>query len=801
MASIRQADQADKKASADARAWKKELDLAGKREKAWRDEGEKIVKRYRAEEKKKNRYNILRSNTEILRPALYNTKPEPDVRRRFRDADPLGKAVSEVLERSLTVFVDGYDVECAAKNDVLDALLPGRGLSRLKYVPRIAVAPRETSADEAKEGEAVVTGEPEESVEYEQVVREHVDWQDFRHGFGRTWEEVPWEGFRHKLTRKDAEKIFNKEDLQLVKFATPVSDDPKKPGDEVNETQKVAEFWEIWDKSGGKVFFTNDNAETLLFPKLSPDGEPPIDFPDFWPNPEPLKIIENTGSTLPITHFSGYQEQADELDKISARIDKIVGELKLRGVYDGKLTEINGVMDATDGQLVPIANAAQYAAAGGLEKAITWMPTDQLVAILASLYEAREKQKIIVDELTGISDIIRGVTDANETYGAQQLKSTYASVRLQRMQKEVQRYERDMLRLAAAVMCQKFGTDTLANMTDLKFPTPEEKQQLMMQYQQSQQPPMPGQPPPKQIDPALLKIPTWDEISQLMKSPSMRQYRIDIETDSTIAGTLESDMSGLREALGGLSEALTGLAPMVQSGALPVEAAKEIAMSVVRRARLGMAVEDAFDKMKAPNPQPPPPDHSIEVAQIKTQSDEKIAQMKIQSEGQNSVIEHQAISATEQTKNQLESQRHELELSTKAQLDMAEKEHAAQLEHLKMQHDQQMKAMELENARVIADATNQTNLLIAQLKGEQTAQLATQAQAHEKDVASMQGDQQTQLQDQKGKQEQAKAEAPTAAAYKGVEQSLAPALKELIAHLKKPRRVTRGADGRISEFN
>lgn len=791
--SIRQADKADKKAAADARAWKKEIDLAGKREKAWRDEGSKIISRYRAEEKKKNRYNVLRSNTEILRPALYNTKPEPDVRRRFRDADPLGKAVSEVLERSLTVFVDGYDVECAAKNDVLDALLPGRGLSRLKYVPRISQTPVPKKEDD----ETIEGGESIESVDYEQVIREHVDWQDFRHGFGRTWEEVPWEAFRHKLTRKDSEDKFDKNDIASIKYTVPISDDPRKPGDEANETQKVAEFWEVWDKVRGKVFFTNEEAQTLLYTKENPNGEPPLDFPDFWPNPEPLKVIENTGSTLPITHFSGYSEQADELDKISARIDKIVAELKLRGVYDGKLAEISNVMDATDGQLVAIQNAAQYAAAGGLEKAITWMPTDQLVKILESLYEAREKQKIIIDELTGISDIIRGVTDANETYGAQQLKSSYASVRLQRMQKEVQRYERDMLRLAASVMCQKFGTDTFANMTDLKFPTPQEKEQLMMQYQASQQPPQPGQPPPKPIDPQLLKIPTWEEIERLLKSPSMRQYRIDIETDSTIAGTLESDLAGMKEVLTGLSETLTALAPMVQSKALPVEAAKEIAMSVIRRARLGMAVEDAFDKMKMPEPAPPPPDHSIEVAQIKAASDEKVAQMKIQAEGQNSVIEHQAIAATEQTKNQLESQRHGLELQTKAQLDMAEKEHAAQLEQLKMQHEQQMEAMRLENARVIADATNQTNLLIAQLKGEQTAQLATQAQAHEKDVAAMQGEQQTQLQDQKGKQEKAKAEAPTAAAYKGVEQSLAPALKELITHLKKPKRVMRDDAGKV----
>src|SRR5437870_13370579 len=121
----------------DARLWKKELQLASKREKEWRERSEKIVERYRGEEKKKNRFNVLWSNTEILRPAYYNSKPSPDVRRRFRDADPVGKAVSEVLERSLIVVTDGSSTDTSLKNDVLDGLLSGRGLSRVRYVPKL----------------------------------------------------------------------------------------------------------------------------------------------------------------------------------------------------------------------------------------------------------------------------------------------------------------------------------------------------------------------------------------------------------------------------------------------------------------------------------------------------------------------------------------------------------------------------------------------------------------------------------------------------------------------------------------
>src|ERR1700675_4128243 len=129
---------ADAKAKRDSARWKKELALASKREKDWRDYSDKIVKRYRGEEKRKNRWNVLWSNTATLRPFIYNSRANPDVRRRFRDADPIGKAVSLTLERGLTYIVDDCSTECSIKNDILDSLLCGRGISRIRYIPSIS---------------------------------------------------------------------------------------------------------------------------------------------------------------------------------------------------------------------------------------------------------------------------------------------------------------------------------------------------------------------------------------------------------------------------------------------------------------------------------------------------------------------------------------------------------------------------------------------------------------------------------------------------------------------------------------
>jgi hypothetical protein len=512
---------------------------------------------------------------------------------------------------------ESYELDCACKNDVLDSLLPGRGVSRLKYVPSITQTPRETPAEEATEevDESPDTLSDEE-LEYEQAVVEHVDWRDYRQGYGRTWEEVPWTAYRHKLTRTDCEMKFDENDFRGIKFAQPTNDDPNKPGHEVQETSKIAEFWEVWDKEGQRVFFVQEDLDHLLFPKDNKDGAPPIDFNGFFPSPEPLRMVEDTSTQIPIPPYQLYEEQAKQLDKLTGRIDHIVAKMKLRGVYDAKLTELSSLMDSAETELVPVQNAQAWLQSG-LDKAISWMPVDQAVAILNSLYEARARQKAIIDELTGISDIVRGDTDPNETMGAQQLKSNYASIRLQRMQKEVQRYVRDLIRLASDVMCEKFGAETFAQMTALNFPTAEQKQQMQMQFQQQQlmqqqqamQPPMPGQPPappappaPPMQPPPALQVPSWDEIIQMMRSNAMRQFRIDVETDSTIAGTLDSDMKGLAEVMGAITQTIGGLSPLVQAGALPADAAKELVSCRHRSLRRRRLITQSRSPRSRPTP-------------------------------------------------------------------------------------------------------------------------------------------------------------------------------------------------------
>ena len=82
-----------------ARLWLDSVALARKNEEAWRKAAGEARERYRGDSKNNQgkKFNILFANTQITLPAIYNSTPIPDVRRRFGDTDAPGKAAAQVL--------------------------------------------------------------------------------------------------------------------------------------------------------------------------------------------------------------------------------------------------------------------------------------------------------------------------------------------------------------------------------------------------------------------------------------------------------------------------------------------------------------------------------------------------------------------------------------------------------------------------------------------------------------------------------------------------------------------------------
>lgn len=603
------------------RKWKNEIQLAERRFQAWWKEADQYYDIYEAESQTQNSYNVLWSNTEVLRPALYNSKPTPDVRRRFRDDDVLGKTVSKVLQRALDYTVDDYEAEDfddEMKSSVLDVLITGRGKARVKYVPVFVPMPPapgaevqpaiESSQDPqpnpaAPPPDVAAQAAPPEMVADESAQCEYVHYKDYLHGPGKKWSQVTWEAYRHCLDRDELVQMFGPE----IGAKVPLDDarkGEKSEDKDLNDQSRTAEVWEIWDKRTRRAIFINKQFEDG--PLL--DVEDPLQLAGFFPGPKPLFAIETTRSLIPIPPYRLYKQQAKELNKVTKRIDTITDHMRVRGAYAAGITEIGNILKLGDGEMAPIQNVTQVAAAGGLDKALWMMPIEALAAALQHLYLAREQIKQVIAELTGLSDIVRGSTDPNETKGAQVLKSQWGTLRLQRLQREVQRFARDLIRLLGEIISQQFSPEKLAAITQVQLPTPEQKAQAQLAAQQALvaaqttppqvdpatgQPVPPPGPPPEAV--AVLDQPTWVEVMGVLKSDELRGYKVDIETDSTVAETIDRDMAGLSEVLQALGQFLQIVGPMVQQGMMPIEAAKEIALTICRRARLGMAVEDQIE--------------------------------------------------------------------------------------------------------------------------------------------------------------------------------------------------------------
>lgn len=667
--------------------WLAAIDLSSKEEEDWRKEGQDTVKVFRNGDARnlgtaarEHNFNILYSNIETLCPAVYNSTPIPDVRTRYSKDDPVAKEAGDFIERCLSYDLDVDEFDPNMEMAVKDNELVGRGLTRVRYVPYI-------------------TGDKEtgEQVTWEEVPTDHVPWANFRRGPGRVWTDVPWVAFELFLTREQLLELSPKlgGKVNLDWSVAGADDDKNNPDSPPPEIFKRARVWEIWDKEKKQVLFI---ATGYCDAPLKVEDDP-LGLTGFWPIPRPLMAVDTSDTLCPIPPYRMYKDQAEELSRITRRITALIQMLKVRGVRDGQIGEFDDIAEADDGDLVPMQDAtALYAQAGGLEKAIWLMPIDMIQNVLSGLYLQRDQIKQVIYEITGISDILRGSSDPNETLGAQNIKAQFGSQRIQKKQKEAARFARDLLRIKAELIANKFQPQTLQMMTGIRLPSMQDKQAAQMQMQQleaqAQQTGQPAQIPDELKE--ILEKPTFEEVLELLRSDIQRQYRIDVESDSTIRADLARSQENMSMFLQGTAQFLQAAGPAVQSGMLPGDVATEIFASFARNFKLGKSAEDALstlsDKAKEREGQPDPAQQAQQQAQ---EFEQQKQQFELQSKSMDMDMkkqEHEFKLAEMQMSMQIKQE--ELRLKQE-ELAMREREMAIEAQLTAMRADAEMRSASL----------------------------------------------------------------------------------------------------------
>jgi hypothetical protein len=655
--------------------WNSQEKIALKGEKLWRKRGQAIVKRYRDERGNEtgtgstalHRFNILWSNVQTLIPVLYGQTPKPDVDRRFKDQDDAGRFASMILERCLSYSMEEYDFDGALMSAVEDKCLPGRGTVRVLYVPHFGDpipdtnpeweaagaegAVVDTPGDEGKQGEAEAAPEPAREVVYEECCLQYVYWEDYLEGPARGWREVPWVRFRAYLTRDELVTRFGKAkgsrvNLDFTTKGTDSEDEKNVPDDLL----KKAVVHEVWDKARRCVYWYAPGTPDLILDH----ADDPLELPGFFPCPDPLLATTTTSTRIPVADYIEYQDQARELDTLTARIDRLTRALKVAGVYAGAEKQVlqQLVEDAGENRLVPVEDWASFSTdKGGVAKLIEWLPIQQVAETLIHLYDAREKVKQIIYEITGLADIIRGATAPDETAAAQKLKASFSTRRTGPQQRQVAKFARNLIRLMASVIMQQFEPKTISAITG--FPELKPVPQLppapppqilgrdpntgmgtmvpnpaFAQYQQAAQQVQAIQADNQQ------KQAQFDAAIALLRKDARHGFRIDIEADSTILPDQQQEKADRTEFVAKFVPLMEQIVPMAQGNPPMAALAREVALFAVRAFRVARPLEEtiekAFDAIAKMPPQPPKGKAGTDPARV--QADIQDTQVKAQTE-------------------------------------------------------------------------------------------------------------------------------------------------------------------------
>ena len=616
--------------------WLKEIKDAEAREKKYRTSTKNYVDEYEGAKENRTPFAILYSNVETLAPSIYNSRPIPIVERRYKDADPLGKAGAEISTRILKFLLEEESVDYDSFDDlmqsaVINGLVTNRGVTRFRY-----------TATEVDEGDFV-------RFENECVFGEEVRWDKFLHGYARSWKKVPWIAFEHDMSPAEFRQEFPGVKPDLEK--------PDKEQMQENKGAQIVRVYEIWDKASKKVYFLSPFYKEWFLREL----DDPLRLKGFFPTPRPLNFQRKLSTLVPTPLYCHYEEQAKELNELTRRLRAIIKACKVRGFYDNTIDGLDKLLDSEDNTLLPIENRSAMPEGMGLDKMLWLMPLNELVQTAQTLYQAREQCKQVIYEITGISDILRGTSVASETATAQNIKNQWGTLRLKRMQKEVQRYVKDCMKIMLEIGVSNFEIETVKQMTNLPFVTQAEKMQAQAQGEAAamQQAPI----PPQLIQ--ILQQPSWEEVLGLLKNDVLRNYRIDIETNSTIDAEAAGDKQEIAELLNALSQFMNGIAPLVQQGAMPFDVAKQILLAVSRRYTFGTQLEDALNGMQAPQPQSSGEDEAkAQVAKVEAERAQAEFQMdmaRAQREEQLAAQEHQFKMQEMAAKAQIEREKMALE--------------------------------------------------------------------------------------------------------------------------------------------
>ena len=558
-------------------------------------------------------------------------------------------------------------------------------------------------------------------VENERVYLEPLLYKDVYVDPGvRRWHQVKRIAFAEYYSEEEFKEIFG----SLAFSQLPKLDQQKVGRDEASpkkQSLKVYEYWDMYDKT---CLWWAENGEDFIEPKDYRQPNPEEDYGDelnglynlskFFPVPKPLMGSQSTDEFWPVPEYYQLVDIFEDIHNIFSRMMALTRAIRARLLFDSNIDSLQALInEAAEGDAIGVPNLGQSltSVGGQLANAVQYLPVKECIDGLNNLYTALEQRLNVVYKLSGTSDLLQGlITDQTDrTLGERQMLEKYALNQIAEPQRKMQEYVRDCYQLLCEMALKNFKDASLEMYIMPQTLAPEHQQGF--------------------------------KAALGMLRENTKRFRIELETDSTIALNEQYDKQMRLELVNAMTEGIEKAA--AANG--PLQAVELHALKfLVQGYRQGKMFQDeitsAIDNViEMAKQAPPPPDPAeqqaklaaqqlqgqIQLVTIQTQSAERIEAMRVQSQGTIEQIQAQI----EQLKIVTDSEQSRAEL----QIKMQEVAASIQEAQMKLEHDRDSLMVEL---RKIADKkeVDQFGLLIEQHTAgyqDKLDEMAAQMRMHE----------------------------------------------------------------------
>ena len=510
------------------------------------------------------------------------------------------------------------------------------------------------------------------------------------------WNDVTRLAMEHQYSYREFSKKFGQKGVDTLSHS------------DVREHKdgKPIICYDYYDKLLKECRWLAENGADFIQPvEIAPEKREEYDnsdlygLTDFFPCTAPLRVNASTKEFWPTPEYFQVADILDDIHSIVNRMMLLTRAIRVRFFFDSSITQLKQLIGETgEGGALGIPNLQNslIAGKGTLANLVAYFPVNEMIEGLAQMYTAFEQRLNMFYQVTGISDLIRGQTnpDSDKTFGERQMEGKFALNRVEIFQRNMQEWLKDNYQLGMEMGLKMFSDKTIDEYIVPQTLDDEDKQR-------------------------------YEGALELLKSNKRRRFRVDFETDSTIAINQEWRKAHAIETANTISKMIESVAKVAETEPELAGVELKLMEHVVGELTDGKLfideIQDSIGSIIDKVSQPGPPEPNVDLERLKLDAqgmsaDWAFKRMELQAQVQ---LDYAKL-AQEERKNAIDSQLEQVRLGIengasqadmllaiqKVKSDIAQgwEDLAIRKETLLANVQQEVGKQEMERLRIILDA-------------------------------------------------------------------------------------------------